>query len=314
MRRACLLLALLALAGCTAGGNGFFDRLFGRARPAPPPPPLHYVVGAPYQALGLWRYPQEQFGDDETGLATVIGAHPPLTTDDERFDPTALTAAHATLQLPALARITNLENGRQVVVRVNDRGPVPPNRVVALSPRAAELIGAGDGARVRVQVLEAESRQLASELQGDAGKLALATAPSGAVTSESLAPPPGVAAGRTRAVRSGPVVAAAATPDTVAAGIPLRLPEQVTQVPAQPGTLAVVASTFGGRQYAEIQRRRLAGLGAQIVTSYIGPRDRAYRVEIGPLDSVGAADAMLARVFAAGVVDARIVVQQGAAP
>ena len=300
MRALLLLAALLGLSGCAA-----YERLFGR-RPPPPAATVAYVVGAPYQALGVWRYPAERFSGEETGLAAVIGAHAARTTDGEAFDPGAMAAAHPTLQLPAVARVTDLATGRQVLVRVNDRGPVPAGRVLALTRRAAELIGAQDGAPVQVELAEAESRQLAADL--GAGKLAVSTAPTAAVRAESLAPPPGVAQGRARTAAPGIVVAQAAGA-AASPAVPLRLPEQVTQTAPRPGQLAIVAGQFGAPGYAEIQRRRLEGLGATVVTSYNGPRDRAYRVQLGPFESVASADAMLARVAAAGVADARIVVQ-----
>ena len=105
-----------------------------------PPPPVspHYVLGAPYQAGGVWYYPRDSYEGQETGLATVYpSGHPALTADGEAFDQTALAAAHQTLQLPAIARITNLENGLQVLVRINDRGPFVANRLIDLSYTAA---------------------------------------------------------------------------------------------------------------------------------------------------------------------------------
>ncbi len=299
MRGVVVLLAL-ALAGCN--GN-----LFGH-RDAGPSLPIRYVVGVPYEALGVWRYPRERFTGEETGLATVLGSHGPRATDDEPFDQTTLAAAHPTLQLPALAEVTNLESGRRITVRVNDRGPVPAERVVSLTRRAAELISARDGTRVRVRVLDRESLQLAAETQGDTGKLAVATVPKVDVKAETLPPPVGVAQGRAR-VAVQPAMVQQAAASGPAPPIPLRLPEQVSEVPPQPGSLYVVAGTFGRLEYAEIQRRRLGGLGARVVTSYDAPRDRIYRVEIGPIEAVADADAMLGRVLGAGVRDASIVVQ-----
>ncbi len=304
--RATPVLIALCLAGCAPlGGAG-------------PSAPVRYTVGAPYQALGVWRYPHERFVADETGLAAITGAHGPRATDDEPFDQTALAAAHPDLQLPALARITNLESGRQILVRVNDRGPVPADRAIALTRRAAELIGARDGTQLRVQVMETESRQLASELRGEDGKLAVAIAPKEAVrsetlppppgVSETLPPPPGVSQGRAR-VTVRPAMMRQAGPPAVAPPIPLRLPEQVFQVSPRPGSLYVVAGSFGRPGYADILRRRLGNFGARTVVVTDVPGERAYRVEIGPIDGVAAADAMLGRVLGAGVSDARIVVQ-----
>ncbi|HEY0185261.1 MAG TPA: hypothetical protein VGC09_20875, partial [Rhodopila sp.] len=83
--------------------------------PAAMQPDPHYALGKPYQAGAFWYYPREAYDLDETGLATVAkGSAPRLTTDGEVFDQSVLAAAHPTLQLPAIARLTNLENGREV--------------------------------------------------------------------------------------------------------------------------------------------------------------------------------------------------------
>ena len=131
--------AALVLGGCAdSGGLGsVWARLFHHAPPPPPAPSVHYVVGTGYQMGGVWYYPFENFGFDQTGIAAVkTGPYGPLTTDGEPDDPTAMVAAMQTLQLPSILRVTNLSNGRQVLVRANDRGPANPGRLIALSPRA----------------------------------------------------------------------------------------------------------------------------------------------------------------------------------
>ena len=134
--------------------------------PPPPSPAPHYVLGQGWQgAQGVWFYPAERFTLDQTGLAEVDErGHAPLTANGEAYDPTALAAAHQTLQLPAIAMVTNLQTGRQILLRVNDRGPAAPGRILSLTPRAALLLGVGpDGvAQVRVQVQDLPSRQLAA--------------------------------------------------------------------------------------------------------------------------------------------------------
>jgi len=300
------------LAGCAGGaGGGFFARLFGR-RPPPPTPALHYVIGDPYQLAGNWHYPSADFNLDQTGLAAIAGTPPGrggrLTADGERYDPTALAAGHATLQLPSIARVTDLENGRSVLVRINDRGPASPGRMLELTPRAAALLGARDGTQLRLQVQEAESRQLAASLQGDGPFLALGTGATGDIKTETLAPPSGVSAGRVRALP--PVSRPAAAADAPAAPpVPLRLPEQVFQGPAMPGQLFIDVGAFSQTQYARLLAGRLAALGAQVVTDYNAPRDRAYQVRLGPFGGVAEADAALDRARAAGVTDGRIIVQ-----
>ncbi len=273
------------------------------------PPPNsnpHYVLGLPYQSDGVWFYPRDDYAMQETGLAIVYPAeHPELTTDGEVFDQTALAAAHQTLQLPAVGRLTDLESGRQILVRINDRGPATPHRMIEITRRAATLLDfPADGvARVRLEVLPEESHAAVEAVPGTP-RLDIAMAPVGAVQQSKL-PPPGSAAPEAPAVPmappSQPQAHALAKPD-------VRLPDTVTQVSPDPGSLFVVLGTFHGLQYADIQRARVAGIGANIVTAFEG-RAPIYRVMVGPFTSVPQADAALDQVLQAGVTDARIVVE-----
>jgi len=124
-----------------------------------------YKVGNPYSVAGVRYHPREDFSHSETGIASWYGPnfHGKHTANGEVYDQNALTAAHRTLQMPSLVRVTNLENGKSVVVRINDRGPFKRGRVIDVSKKAATLLGfIGNGtARVRVDVLEKESRQIA---------------------------------------------------------------------------------------------------------------------------------------------------------
>jgi len=122
----------------------------------------HYKTGKPYHVNGHTYYPLSTArGYDRTGIASWYGRdfHGKLTANGERYDMHALSAAHKTLPLPSLVRVTNLENGRSVVVRVNDRGPFVKRRLIDLSYAAANALGyAGQGtARVRVQALATAS-------------------------------------------------------------------------------------------------------------------------------------------------------------
>ena len=116
-------------------------------------------VGKPYQVGGHWYKPLPLHSSyDETGIASWYGRdfHGKLTANGETYDMHALSAAHKTLPLPTLVRVTNLANGRSVVVRVNDRGPFVKNRLIDLSYAAAKELGYLDRGttRVRVQTLD----------------------------------------------------------------------------------------------------------------------------------------------------------------
>lgn len=114
-----------------------------------------YQVGKPYTIKGITYYPRVDPSLNETGIASWYGPnfHGRLTANGEIYDQYALTAAHPTMPLPSYARVTNLENGRAITVRVNDRGPFAPGRVIDLSARAAQMLGYDRKglAKVRVQ-------------------------------------------------------------------------------------------------------------------------------------------------------------------
>jgi len=115
-------------------------------------------IGKPYKIRGKWYTPREDFAYNRTGQASWYGPnfHGRLTANGEIYDQYALTAAHPTFPLPSYARVTNLANGRSLVVRVNDRGPYHDGRIVDLSAKASELLGYQHlgVAQVRVQYIK----------------------------------------------------------------------------------------------------------------------------------------------------------------
>ncbi|MDO9708630.1 septal ring lytic transglycosylase RlpA family protein [Paracraurococcus lichenis] len=294
MRLAALGLAL-ALAACE--------------RAPAPKPDARYMLGEPYSLRGLWSYPKEEFGRVETGLAAVLPDRRAgrRTANGEIFDPDRLVGAHRTLQLPAIVTVWNLETGRELRLRVNDRGPAQPGRVIGLSARAAALLGIppGGAAQVRVAVEDAPSRALARALpsterlgpQVEAVQV-------GTVERESLPPPPGARqAERVREAPRGPAVA------TLAAGSrdlpPDPLPEQVVQRAAMPGHLYVEAGSFFRRDLALRQASRI---GARVEPFGEG-RTPQWRVRLGPFRDVAAADRAVAAVLSAGLPEVKLLVE-----
>ena len=100
-------------------------------------------VGKPYQIEGIWYYPKDEANYNETGLASWYGEpfHGRKTANGETYDMNQMTAAHKTLPMPTEVRVTNLENGRSIVVTINDRGPFVHGRILDLSRRSAQLLG-----------------------------------------------------------------------------------------------------------------------------------------------------------------------------
>ena len=123
-----------------------------------------YKVGKPYKIRGQWYYPAEDYSYSEVGTASWYGEdfHAKYTANGEIYNMNTLTAAHRTLPLPSIVRVTNLENGRSLVLRVNDRGPFAKNRIIDISKRGAQLLGFQNQgiAKVRVEVMAEESKEL----------------------------------------------------------------------------------------------------------------------------------------------------------
>lgn len=116
-----------------------------------------FQVGRPYQVKGRWYQPKEEPGYNKIGMASWYGSafHGRLTANGEVYDKYHLSGAHPTFPLPSYARVTNVENGSSVIVRVNDRGPYEYGRIIDVSSKTADLldIKRKGSAKVRVQYI-----------------------------------------------------------------------------------------------------------------------------------------------------------------
>jgi rare lipoprotein A len=138
-------------------------------QPAPP----GVKIGKPYVIAGKTYYPSYDPTYDKTGVASWYGPgfHGNRTANGEKYDKYDLTAAHPTLPMPSLVRVTNLDNGKSLVVRVNDRGPFAENRIIDLSKRSAQLLGITGLAKVRVQFLKEETERYLAEREQRGGEI-----------------------------------------------------------------------------------------------------------------------------------------------
>ncbi len=314
LRRTIVLAIAVALAGCTGGRHAVTT-----TAQSPSQPKAGYKVGTPYQIDGTWYYPAEDFNYDETGIASWYGEafHGKYTANGEVFDLNAVTAAHRTLPMPTIVEVTNLDNGRRIQVRVNDRGPYARGRIIDLSRRSAQLLGfEGQGtAKVRVRILVPESIQAAS-LAGrngtDQDKVALADAPKAAprtsVSAEALTPLPGAKSAPPPPTAALPRPAPTPVVQVASAAPPPVQTEAVAVVPVKPTQIYVQAGAFTKSDNAWRLKGRLDPLGAVKVTGVRSQGVDLYRVRLGPMANVDEADALLARVVDSGVSEARIVV------
>jgi rare lipoprotein A len=286
--------------------------------------PGRYKVGSPYQINDTWYYPAVDYTYEETGIASWYGPgfHGKSTANGEKFDMNALSAAHRTLPMPSFVRVTNLENGRSVILRVNDRGPFARGRIIDVSRRGAQLLGfEGKGtARVNVSILAEESRAIASQLQKGAVQVASTESPltvnnlpMPTVDRESLPPPPGAKSAAERPTQRLPTAQPAAPRDDAPIekqDLANPVVETVATLPVSPTQIFVQAGAYSVYDNANRAAARLADIGSvDIASALVNNRD-VYRVRVGPFTDVEKADATLEQVIQAGYNDARIVVVQ----
>jgi len=262
-----------------------------------------YHVGKPYEVAGVWFTPKEQPGYDKVGIASWYGPqfHRRMTSNGEWFDMNELTAAHATLPLPSYAKVTNLQNGRSVVVRVNDRGPFVDTRIIDMSRRSAELLAFKPQgmAKVRVQYigpapLNDQGQHLAAmnrELRN------------GTPLNQMMAAAEGRSTGETEfaAVDQGFEPYPTVQTNIASASAAYETPDYFVQV-----------GSFADPYNAERAREELANSGPVEVQELMGSQGPLYRVRIGPMKNEGQAQLALRQAVDLGHPDARLIMANAA--
>lgn len=231
-------------------------------------------IGKPYQVAGITYYPADDRDYKEEGVASWYGPgfHAGSTANGERYDQDDLTAAHRTLPMPSWVRIENLDNGRTLTVRINDRGPFARGRIIDLSRKAAQLLGVDRAGTARVRLRRVY--------------------PGGR---DEIAPPPPLPRQPAPIVMTSAPVAPVAT---------VALPTgSRNAAPAGPSWLVQVAALGDGGR-VDWLKGFLSSFGPVLTESLPGG---LTRVRLGPFGSEAMASAALAQVRAAGYADARLI-------
>lgn len=279
-RRPAELLVLLAVAACASPGP--------KPRPSPVATAVPGVkIGKPYQVYGVWYYPADDRAYDQRGIASWYGPgfHALSTANGERYDQDDVTAAHKTLPMPSYVEVENLDNGRKLTVRVNDRGPFVAGRIVDLSRRSAQLLGVDRAGTAKVRV-----RRVFPDAE----------------TMRRLAPPPAPPP-------LPPIVIAAASVAPAAVSAVTDAPMPAVTTVAIPSAAPVAA---GGVRFVQVAALSDAGRIAWL-SGYLaafGPvvteRTPAglTRLRLGPYYDGATANGVLAKVRSAGYSDARLII------
>jgi len=261
-------------------------------------PPFYEVNGQRYTVL-----PTSE-GFVERGVASWYGPtfHGKSTSSGEPYDMYAMTAAHRTLPLPCYARITNLSNGRSIVVRINDRGPFASNRIIDLSYTAA----------AKLDMIRAGTAFVELRTVGVLGS------PIPAVPEIDVAAPQTAAAAPASAAAPAAAAPESAAPPQAAAGAPPAEPMTGNAAPASspatsppgPRTVAlyVQVGAYGDPINAGrvVQRLQAAGIGHVYQSSTSSGGKTVQRVRVGPVSSVEEFDQLIARLAAMGFPGARL--------
>ena len=250
-----------------------------------------YKVGKPYKIAGEWYYPRENTKYDNIGIASWYGPkfQGRRTANGEIFDMNLLTAAHPTLPMPVMVQVTNLENGRSMKLRVNDRGPFKKNREIDLSRRAAEILGFKDKgtARVRVKYLHR------APLYNQRGQLISGDESDSFVFDKPYTPT------RDRYVSAAPI-----TEVETKSLDGQDLPSKKSVLPKQ--KYYVQLGVFSRKDSAEALRQKLGQIGQVEVSELTSGGRQVYRVRVGPVNSRVDANILVDDVLDNGHQDAFI--------
>jgi rare lipoprotein A len=274
-------------------------------------------IGAPYQVGGIWYVPREQPNYDQTGTASWYGDafNMKATANGETFDMNAVSAAHTTLPLPSMVEVTNLDNGRKLKVRINDRGPFVGDRIIDLSHEAARELGYDRKglAHVRVRYLgPAPLLGPGAGVRYAQGKPASTLAPAAAA-----APPQPASLAETFEVAGLPPpaqpVAAHDLPPLVGEALPPLGPAAAAK--ATPGqtlaaaaaALRIQAGAFSDEQNAQRAVSQLASAGTATIEPIQRNGTTLYRVVLPAPADEAEAFALRDRVAGIGFTDARVV-------
>lgn len=279
-------LTVLVLAGFLAACGGG-PKSYNEPTPMPRQPGDEKVkIGNPYEIGGITYYPRQDPYYDVTGLASWYGKdfHGKATANGETFDMNTLSAAHKTLPMPSYVRVTNLSNGRSLVLRVNDRGPFVQSRILDVSRRAAQLLGFENKGveRVRVQVVNPDGTQTPRPVDGGLTPVPQRTAVNEVQTEtlEALPEPAGTNGN---------------------AGIPID----------EAFNIFVQVASFSSERNAEAFAGYLKDIGPTNISRTLVNDSWFYRVRLGAFETMDEALNKLSQVKNLGFSDAHIFTQPG---
>ncbi len=246
-----------------------------------------FKVGSSYRIKGIRYTPRETYNFTQTGIASWYGPnfHGKLTANGEVFDKYDLTVAHKTLQMPAILRVTNLENGRSIIARVNDRGPFSKGRILDVSERGAELLDFKHKgtARVKIEILQQESLDVARIAKAGGSTIGYEVALNKIGYKPKAVPSNTTSAPRAQSQSVAPAIQRPPTPQS------------------KPENIYVQAGSFNNVVKARALAERLSNIGTARIQTINVNNIKYYRVQFGPMDSQPQAEALQNKLASANI-------------
>lgn len=270
------------------------------------------ATSRPYQINGVWYHPQPHYEYEEEGMASYYGGtdvfHGRRTSTGERFDMNEVSAAHKTLPLPCIAEVTNLENGRQIQLKVNDRGPFIEGRIIDVSRRTAQLLGFDrkGTTKVRVRTLVPESLALNGINPRDV-MVAQASPPVKKPIPVEMTPM------MTATLPKLPdhlfEEVAEESPVQLASAAPVPAPQPSHEAPSSTGIFVEIGKYQSEAEALAISKK-LAGTMDAMAQAAQTRGLNTYVVQLGPLLSMAQANQVLDQLVNAGHLMSRIVIHR----
>lgn len=279
------------------------------------------ATSRPYQINGIWYHPQPHYEYEEEGMASYYGGtdvfHGRKTSTGEIFDMNEVSAAHKTLPLPCIAEVTNLENGRQIQLKVNDRGPFVHGRIIDVSRRTAQLLGFDrkGTAKVRVRTLVPESLALNGINPSD---VMVAQASPPVKKPIPVKKPPIMTAALPKlpdhlfeeVIEEESSVQLASTPPVqLASAAPASAPQTSHEAPSSTGIFVEIGK-YQSEAEAHAISKKLDGITDAMAQAAQTKGLNAYVVQLGPLLSMSQANQVLDQLVNAGHLMSRIVIHR----
>lgn len=298
-----------------------------------------YKLGKPYKVNGVWYFPKEDLKYEEVGIASWYGPgfHSKQTANGEVFDMDMVSGAHKTLPLPSVVKVTNLENGRSILVRINDRGPFVNDRLIDMSRKGAELLGfiAKGTAKVKVELMPEETMTVISMAQNktyagttesqiepvSAGVVSVgedtSLSPSGGMVGTDFAPS-AFSTSSPQTEKESPlehaqekdmmnITSEIEAHHQLSADDLQTKKDVVATVPT--GSIYVQVGAFGNKANAEKVVNALSSVGKANLHMTESSGRTLYRVRFGPYDDTENAQKVFSKIRATGHQDAKILMQ-----